>query len=750
MTERKHPEFESEEARLSFTRDYMRMTIHATEQYKALYGRNVKEAMADLDVLDGSQSYISIMLNTRYMEMAEKNYLSLTRSYDKPYFARIDFRADGSEKIEQMYIGKTSLMKEDDDLPIIVDWRAPIASVYYEGRLGETTYDSQGETYGGELLLKRQYEIEKGVLKRYMDIDIATNDALLQASLNAGADNRLKDIATTIQAEQNRVIRADMRKPLIVQGVAGSGKTTIALHRIAYFIYTYQDIIRPEAFMIMAPNHLFLNYISQVLPELGVEKVVQTTFEAFFRGCTGLRMKIEPPMKKLTTYFERGYDTALSVSKYKGKLAYKAHVEAYFKACEAAFLPTVPFVYEGHVLMSAGEMRKLLREDLGHLPLYRRLKTLEKTLKIRTQQQFERLRKRAVTHYDGTIEHLLRTLPPDEQRREKVVALMDEKASRLQKLDADVKTLVKVYMQAFEKIKLFDHYRAFATFLQSVPSAPEAVGAHLEAQLKARQLEKEDMAALILLKALFFGVDGASDIKTIVIDEAQDFSPFEVAVIQNVCKTEMLTLLGDVSQGIHAYRSMDSWGELIGEVFREDHVTYLTLEQSYRTTVEIMAVANHIIGKWENAEKVLAKPVIRHGEKPVIESHASEQALYDALENGLAEGVDAGYQSIALILKTENECKKVLQALKKRKQYAPKMLKGDESEYEAGMVILPAYIAKGLEFDAVFIVSLEEAYTLDALDVKMLYVASTRAMHHMAIHALSSVFPEPLKTYRTT
>lgn len=152
----------------------------------------------------------------------------------------------------------------------------------------------------------------------------------------------------------------------------------------------------------------------------------------------------------------------------------------------------------------------------------------------------------------------------------------------------------------------------------------------------------------------------------------------------------------------------------------------------------------------ENAEKVLAKPVIRHGEKPVVESHASEQALYDALENGLAECVDAGYQSIALILKTENECKKVLQALKKRKQYAPKMLKGDESEYEAGMVILPAYIAKGLEFDAVFIVSLEEAYTLDALDVKMLYVASTRAMHHMAIHALSSVFPEPLKTYRTT
>ena len=191
-----------------------------------------------------------------------------------------------------IYIGKTSLLREGAFTPLVVDWRAPVANLYYEGRLGENTYESEGDIYEGELLLKRQIAIENAQLVDFIDVDITTNDAFLQASLEASADKRLKDIASTIQAEQNRVIRANMRRPLIVQGVAGSGKTTIALHRIAYFIYTYEKTFNPETFMILAPNRLFINYISEVLPELGVEKVKQTTFIDFMSELIGKKINL--------------------------------------------------------------------------------------------------------------------------------------------------------------------------------------------------------------------------------------------------------------------------------------------------------------------------------------------------------------------------------------------------------------------------------------------------------------------------
>jgi DNA helicase-2/ATP-dependent DNA helicase PcrA len=189
------------------------------------------------------------------------------------------------------------LTRDEDQKLIIVDWRAPIANMYYESRLGDASYQCPDGKISGTLSLKRQFSIEKGRLEEIFDIDITTNDQFLQSYLGASADNRLKDIVSTIQAEQNRVIRANMERPLIVQGVAGSGKTTIALHRIAYLIYNYGKSFVPENFMIIAPNRLFLNYISEVLPELGVERVKQTTFEDFAREVIHEKYQIKDHMR---------------------------------------------------------------------------------------------------------------------------------------------------------------------------------------------------------------------------------------------------------------------------------------------------------------------------------------------------------------------------------------------------------------------------------------------------------------------
>lgn len=747
-----NPSFEHEEKRLSETINYMRMTLKATDLYRSGYKANLKEAMLNAEDMDSSQSYINILVNTQFMAMAERNYDSLNRSLSKPYFARIDFKAKGTERVEALYLGKTSLMRDDLDTPLIVDWRAPIANLYYEGRLGHVTYASQGDLYEGEMLLKRQYDIEQGSLKNYMDIDVATNDALLQASLEAGADNRLKDIATTIQAEQNRVIRADMRKPLIVQGVAGSGKTTIALHRIAYFIYTYQDVIRPDQYMIIAPNHLFLNYISEVLPELGVEKVLQTTFEDFFKKVTGLKFKSEANAQKLVDHFKHTYgkteeNLILQVSKFKGQMLYKELIDAYITDYLETFIPETAFKFEDKMLMGLSELNQLMREDWKHLPIYARVTALKQVLNKRTKLFKEELIKQIKAKYDALIDKLCIKMPQGEERRTLVIDLMDRRDKRLEEVKRLLATLVKDYLEPFKTIKLLDHYALFLKGLNANELVLKALKNHTLIQIANKKIESEDYAALLYLQHQFYGPKTEIDIKSIVVDEAQDFSPFQMYALKAVCRTDMITLLGDVSQGIHSYRSIDSWQELIGPVFKEDHVTYLTLEQSYRTTIEIMAYANRCLRHWDNPHVIMAKPVIRHGESPKTLAFDGEKKLVSALETEIEGLFQKGHQSIAVICKTEDECQQLMKTLK---NHHPVCLTGDETEYHAGLVLLPAYVAKGLEFDVTLIVSITEQYSLDPLDIKLLYVASTRAMHHMAYFFLESLAPCPLKPLKKT
>jgi len=236
---KKHSDYQEEAKRLKDTKTYFDQFIENTQLNRTIYENDMRQAFVDLDYLDSSQSYITILVNAKMLDVSKENLNKVINAKNKPYFSRIDFKENGSSDGKKYYIGKLSLLKENNE-PLIIDWRAPIASIYYDGRLGEVSYQTDTGTVIGELSLKRQFTIEDGELQDFFDVDITTNDDFLQAHLGAHADNRLKDIVSTIQAEQNKIIRADLEKPLIVQGAAGSGKTTIALHRIAYLIYTYE------------------------------------------------------------------------------------------------------------------------------------------------------------------------------------------------------------------------------------------------------------------------------------------------------------------------------------------------------------------------------------------------------------------------------------------------------------------------------------------------------------------------------
>ncbi|MBM7614400.1 RNA polymerase recycling motor HelD [Alkaliphilus hydrothermalis] len=752
MSVKEHPDYGEEIERLEYTKDYIKMTLRATEERKKTFQENIKEGIANID---SSEGYINILINSKFMETAERNFYGLTRAKEKPYFARIDFKPSDSEIMDKIYIGKTSLFRADDDVPLIVDWRAPIANVYYEGRLGETSYPTEVGVEEGELSLKRQYTIDEGELESILDVDITTTDTFLQASLSANADNRLKDIAATIQGEQNRVIRAEMDRPLIVQGVAGSGKTTIALHRIAYFIYTYEKTFDPENFMIMAPNNLFINYISEVLPELGVEQVVQTTYTDFMKELVGSSFKLTNAKDKLTDLIQGSSKENKELSlmawaaAYKGSMDMRDVIDAYVKDIEKQFYPKEDFVLGDILLVTKERIKEMFLEELTYLPLYKRIDEIKKTLRNQLKYRKNDILKDIQTNYDSKIDRIRSTQEATEERRLKLVALMEERDQVLESTKKTIKTVIKKYTAKFPSKKLMDYYQDLMTVEEtlryysnnSLMKEQYKYLVNLNRLLLAKKnIEMEDLASVAYLRHKIFGFDTKLDIKNIVIDEAQDFSLFQFYVLKEVLKTNMFTLLGDLSQGIHSYRSIQNWEEVIEIVFDKNRCNYMTLVQSYRTTIEVMHLANEIIKKLDNDKIVLAKPVIRHGEKPSIKRYKEESDLIVNLVEKIKEMKYQGYKSIALICKTLEEAS-VLKKVLDQHQLDVRFLDGKEDKYSAGIMLVPSHIAKGLEFDVVFIVNINETYQQNDLDIKLLYVAMTRTLHRLFIYQKEGTIP---------
>lgn len=744
----RHPDFSQESERLQMTKAYMKKMIEIIIENRSKQRAEMKQAMIDYDYLDSSQSYITILVNAQLLEYGEKNFDQFTRGLKKPYFARIDFKEDGSQEFKRYYIGKLSLLTQEDREPLIIDWRSPIASVYYDGLLGEVEYTTPTSKILGVLGLKRQLVIEDGELIDVLDIDITTNDAFLQASLEASVDNRLKDIANSIQAEQNKVIRADINKPLIVQGVAGSGKTTIALHRIAYLIYTYEDRFIPENFVILAPNRLFINYISDALPELGAERIQQTALNDFMVQLIGKAAKfkiISSEVKFLKLLKDSSLDDVdrekaliIKASQFKGSMLFKRVIDAYVRKLKVDIIPTVDFQLEEYTVLEAVEIRRIFLEEYSFLPLQRRMEMIEKILKYKLKALKPIILEEVENEFNGRIEEVRNSHYTDEdKRRERVVALADLKKQTLAEINKKAKTAVKKYMTAFPALSLKEHYINIVGNKQTIAEHNEIfqdAHAYFDEEilsymcdysselLRSNRIEVEDLPALTYLKHQLIGKEDDLDIRHVFIDEAQDLSVFQVYALRDALNTTMFTIIGDIAQGIHSYRSIRDWKEIIEGVFPDLDCQFLTLEQSYRTTIEIMQRANQVISEVQTGDIILAKPVIRHGEPPIERSFSNVKELAKNINETVNKLQSKGYKSIALIGKTLKEC----ELLHRQLTVSTNILQGDEVTYEGEVLVIPAYIAKGLEFDAVVIFTIQEQYTKKDLDLKLLYVAMTR------------------------
>lgn len=748
--ERRHPDWEPELAHLRYTLDLVANTRIEAEATKHGIDSEVSRLKETGDP-DSSIDYVDLSVNLLIQGSLELKLRNLTEAARKPYFARVDFKEDGAAQAEPIYIGKMVLIREEDMKPVIIDWRAPISSLYYEERLGDAHYLAPRGDISGQMSLKRQYTIENAELKNLFDIDITTNDTFLQSYLGANADNRLKDIVSSIQAEQNRIIRADMWTPLIVQGAAGSGKTTIALHRIAYLVYTHEKTFKPENFMIIAPTALFLNYISEILPELGVNRVRQATFEDFAMDLIGKRFRMRDPNEKLTVLAENR-DPAwagrlAAASRLKASTRYKILLDRFMDERELEMLPERDFSVLGEVLLTRQELVRLFTLEYRRWPVKNRLEEMKKHMVTAAKRRRNALAAKIERECQVRIDELKAGNESDADIRLQIIAAYDGRDNRLHHLQKDIAKTISDYLSGIMKPQAIDWYKRFIEWLaERAADADEAFAAAWSAKVLAeRKIELEDLAPLIHLRYRVHGLDEKIPVRHIVIDEAQDFSAFQFDVIRRIIPDSSFTILGDLCQGIHSYRSLSSWEEIQSQVFQDRRCKVLTLEQSYRTTVEIMDAANLVAARMHIPGVAMAKPVIRHGEPVRLQAYRPEVAgrfICGRIAARLEELKGAGMKLLAVIGKTLEECREIHRHLV-RVIPEIRLITGAEGEYGGGVMVVPAHLSKGLEFDGVILADASAARFSDSLtDAKLLYVAMTRAMHVLDIHSAGG--PSPL------
>lgn len=656
------------------------------------------------------------------------------------------------QKIGMLFIcGKVMVTDHESLEQIVIDWRAPIADLYYEGRLGNANYNCPAGNIKGEIKLKRQFFFNDKGLENVLDIDITTNDEMLQPFLSANSDTRLKNIIATIQSEQNRIIRSDMWQPLIVQGVAGSGKTTIALHRIAYLIYNYEKTFFPEEFLIIAPNKFFLNYISNVLPDLGVDKVGQSTYEDIAFEVIENKFEIEEPNIKLARLInnnksekEKAFCKVIEeASRFKSSIRYKNILDEYIYEIEKRILPDEDFKIHKYIFMEKKDIQYLFYKEYSNLPICRRIEEISKHMKNTVMMRNGEI----IKDIEGNRDYEVAKIKQQEENEKIRYAMIRSAYDEAEKLKNIVTKDVKKYVQKYfsnqgkiiEPIKYYeefiDHY--LEKFVEGrIPKEQiDYIKQSFNKSRRVGKIEMEDIAPLMYIKYMVHGIKTKFDLKHIVIDEAQDFSEFQFYIFKKIVKSNSLTILGDLAQGIYFYRGTENWEKTMNMVFgAENEPQYLTLKKTYRTTEEIMNVANKVISHLtDKLHCSLGEPVMKNAEPVTIKDFESEEDMIKHTEIKVMKLREKGLKNIALICKTVPECEKLKDRLNIPENVH--VITDKDAEYNGGISIVPSYLSKGLEFDAVIITNADvNNYTKSEVDTKLLYVCITRAMNTLDIY----------------
>ena len=634
-------------------------------------------------------------------EEEEHKILLLEKMIKSPYFARIDFKFDDEDEFEKIYIGRSSLRKNSYQEMYVYDWRSPIASIFYRFMTGKAFYDAPCGRVTGELNLKRQYEIKNGKLEYFFDSDVQIVDEFLRQLLSQNTTAKMKAIVETIQHEQDVVIRDMENDLLMVQGVAGSGKTSIALHRAAYLMYQgLQTKLSANNIMIISPNSIFEQYISNVLPELGEDNVISSVFEDILSELLNGR-KIQSRNDFL--------ENLIVNSKYKeiSRNSIEFKTSSFFREILDQFLIDIPrqwiefedVYYEGKCVVS-GQILKDKILGRPETPLGIKLEQLE----------------------DYILEQIFGTGKGRGHKEEK--NLIKQEIQKFIKID-----IVELY-----KI-LFSNEAYFYSLLQnSNPSQNiKNIWKYTKENLEADSLYYDDAIAIAYLYLKIYGTNKYKNIKQVVIDEAQDYYPLQYEIFNLLFSNAKFTILGDMKQTL-AKKEDISFYEQIQKILNKKKSSLIMLDKSFRCTNEILNFSLKFI---EKSSQI--KSFNRNGDSPKVYIADNSEIFIDEIVKEIKLCQEKGFQSICLICKTEKNSTYLFNKIKHKLDI--QLIKNGSVSDLQGVFILPVYMSKGLEFDAVLICDADSQNYHDEDDKNLLYVACTRALHKLSLFCENEVSP---------
>ncbi len=698
-----------------------------------IIGKVLKEEELDLDNLfkDFTKDREEIW---QIADAKKLHITNLETSLDKPYFARIDFTREEDGKTSTIYIGNNGVM--DSTNIVVTDWRAPISSLYYDAEIGPCSFTSPEGIVKGNMSLKRQFEIEKGKLLEYFDVDLVSGDNLLQKYLNSNNDTRLKSIVSTIQKEQNMVIRKQILDNLIIQGVAGSGKTTVALHRIAYLVYNYIKNIKQSQYLIICPNPVFLNYIKAVLPELDVSGVTQCTYEDYARKYIEEDLKINSSSKKVTSYIA-GKNTS-GIESFKLSRQYKEMLDKFLDIYIYS-ITSKPLLLGDFEVLSSSTITEIFQSTKkGYINnLSNRIEiTIDKLCRYIEENQD------TIYHNYSGYSFSLFDDAESEVERNKLRSMFAKDRAEIAK---NCRSIIRKYFNK-SKLEATKLYKLFISTITNFdifnyPKINE-LKKETNKNIKNNVYDFEDLPALMYIKSIISPNKEYEQIRHVVIDEAQDLGEFNFYVMKKTLPGATFSIFGDLAQSIYDYRSIKSWDEVNNYMF-DNKGEIINFNKSYRTTAEIMNVADDVA---ESIGLHRSELVIRHGDDVQIDG-VEEEKIPEHIGRKIREYQEKGYQTIAVISKTDLLSRYINDDLKDLGIDIPNVGETDDVNEERFRVCtISNQLAKGLEFDAVIINNANERlYSSNSnLDMKLLYVAITRALHELDI-VYSGTLTKPLE-----
>ena len=678
------------------------------------------------------EDLIELFTVNRDMDVKTQTYLAtkrrlefLRRAQSTPYFARIDFRAKEDDELINVYIGYGTLGDYTSDKLLVYDWRSPIAGMFYDFELGEAHYDSYDGPVEGTILLKRQYRIREGQLEYMFDSALNIADEVLQQVLSRSADDKMKNIVATIQREQNAAIRDARSRLLVVQGAAGSGKTSIALHRAAYLLYKHRNSLRAHNILIFSPNQIFTDYISAVLPELGEENVLHTTFQEYIEESLGSSFEVQSLNDQMevviTNKDQDRYDLDLAEIEYKASSEFITLLRNYAAHFAETGVGFADVVFAGKVLFSGSELDRMYTSDYSFLPAKARLEKIWRRivykLKPLKRQRFEAIR---------------RTLAADPPRvfvserdlvRESVAQLRQELKTALgptrQRIAWDI---VEFYTALFKDEELY------AQFAGSKPPAElKEVFQLTLTRIESGFLSYGDAMALLYLKAVLEGVRELGEIRHLIVDEAQDYSLLHYEVMRKLFPRCKITLLGDLNQSIYPYSRITDY-DAVAQTLGIGGITHITLSKSYRSTKDIIEFTKGILPTGEAIQAI-----DRAGHKPqLVKVPTERREQVKIIAQDLVERRDSGAESIAVICRSAHDSRQVHLLLTEELLDTPvTLISDDDDRLRPGIVVIPSYLAKGLEFVSVLVLVAEHYAEPER---KLFYTVCTRAQHHLQIY----------------